>query len=102
MRSTVVTLSRKAESTAVVTDSIKSIIQGCARPFFADHTARYSNMPQRREIETSIIMPVRSAMVLKSTPLIASFWSRTPTTIISPAPSRAMIERLRRSVTMST
>ena len=76
--STVVTLSRKADKTAVATDSIASIAQGCARPFFAAQIARYSNMPQRREIETSIIIPVKSAIVLKSMPRTASSWVRRP------------------------
>ena len=91
-------MSRKAESTAVVSDRMSSIVQGCARPFLADQMARYSNMPQRRAIETSTIIPVSSAMVLKSIPAIASSWLRTPLTIIMPPPSRAMIERLSRSV----
>ena len=55
-------------------------------------------MPQRREIETSTIIPVNSAIVLKSMPRIASSWVNTPETIISPAPSSAMIDRLMRSV----
>ena len=55
-------------------------------------------MPQRREIETSIIMPANSAIVLKSMPRTASSWVNNPVVIISPAPSRAMIERLMRSV----
>ena len=58
-------------------------------------------MPQRREIETSTIMPVKSAIVLKSMPRIASSWLSTPEMIISPAPSRAMIERLMRSAMTS-
>ena len=54
-------------------------------------------MPQRREIETSTIIPVNSAIVLKSMPRIASSWVRRPLTTITPAPSSAMIERLIRS-----
>ncbi len=95
------TLSRKAETTAVTMDSIARIAQGCARPFCADHTARYSNMPQRRAIATSTIIPVNSAIVLKSIPRIASSWLKTPETTMHPAPSKAMIERLMRSVTTS-
>ena len=41
INSTVVTLSSKADSTAVTSDSISSMPQGCALTFFADHTARY-------------------------------------------------------------
>ena len=51
-------------------------------------------MPQRRAIATSTIIPVNSAIVLKSMPRIASSWLSTPLTTITPAPSRAMIERL--------
>jgi len=95
--STVVTLSRKAETTAVTIDSIARIAEGRARPIFADHTARYSNMPQRRAIATSTIIPVNSAIVLKSMPRIASSWLNPPEATITPAPNRAMIERLIRS-----
>ena len=60
----------------------------------------YSNMPERREIETRIIIPVRRPMVLKSIPRIASSWFSTPTRTIMPAPRSAMIERLTFSVMM--
>jgi len=99
--STVVTLSRKAETTAVISDSSARIAQGFARAFFADHTARNSNMPVRRAMPTSTIMPVNSAIVLKSMPRIASSWLSTPETIRAPAPSSAIIERLMRSATIS-
>ena len=68
INSTVVTLSRNAETTAVTAESKPGIAQGWACPLFADHTARYSNMPQRRETETSTIMPVSKAIVLESIP----------------------------------
>ncbi len=51
-------------------------------------------MPERREIDTRIIMPVSRPMVFQSMPLSASSWSSTPTTIITPAPSSATIARL--------
>ncbi len=93
MRSTVVTLSRKAESTAVVICSMKSMPAGRARAACADQIAKNWKTPERREIETRIIMPVRRPMVFQSMPASASFWSRTPTTIMTPAPTSATIER---------
>ena len=36
-------------------------------------------MPERREIDTRIIMPVRRPIVFQSMPLSASSWSSTPT-----------------------
>ena len=59
-------------------------------------------MPQRRAIATSTIIPVNSAIVLKSMPRIACSWVNTPETTMIPAPSSAMIERLMRSVMTST
>ena len=70
--STVVTLSRKADSTAVVICKRTRMPAGCALAACADQMARYWNMPDRREIDTRIIMPVSRPMVLKSTPWIAS------------------------------
>ncbi len=67
---------------------------GCAFASCAARTARYWNMPERREIDTRIIMPVSRPMVLKSMPWIASSWSSTPIRIITPAPTSAMIARL--------
>ena len=67
---------------------------GWALAALADHTARYWNMPERRETETRIIMPVKRPMVFQSTPLIASSWSSTPTTTITLAPTSATIARL--------
>ena len=51
-------------------------------------------MPERREIDTRIIMPVSSPMVFQSTPLSASSWFITPTRTMTAAPSSATIERL--------
>src|SRR6185437_14967300 len=65
INNTVVTLSRKAESTAVVICSINNIPAGCALADCADHTARYWNMPERREIDTKIIMPVKRPIVFQ-------------------------------------
>ncbi len=69
--STVVTLSRNAEATAVTTASIARIPAGFALTSFADQIARYSKTPHFRVIETMIIMPTSRPMVLKSMPAIA-------------------------------
>ena len=66
---------------------------GCARAACADQMARYWNMPERREIDTRIIIPVRRPIVFQSTPSSASSCVITPTTTISPAPTTATIER---------
>jgi hypothetical protein len=74
---------------------------GLAFAFCADHIARYSNMPERRETDTRIIMPVSSPMVFQSMPLSASFWSSAPTPTISAAPMSATIARLSLSQMMT-
>ena len=94
IKSTVVTLSRKAESTAVAICSISMMPAGCALAARADHTATNSNMPERRDTETRIIMPVSRPSVFQSTPLIASSCSSTPITIMTPAPVNATMARL--------
>ena len=92
--STVVTLSSKADKTAVVIWRMIRMPAGCALASCADRIARYWNMPERREIDTRIIMPVSRPMVLKSIPRMASCWSSTPTRIIMQAPTTATIARL--------
>ena len=99
--STVVTLSSSADTTAVVTCSSRRMPAGLAFAFCADQTARYSNIPDRREIDTRIIMPVSSPIVFQSMPLRASFWSSTPITTITEAPSNATIARLSLSQMMT-
>ena len=97
--STVVTLSRNAENTAVTSASITMMPQGSAFTFLADHTATYWNTPHLRVMATITIMPVSSPRVLKSTPSrSAACWVMTPLMIISTAPISAMIARFRRSV----
>ena len=100
--STVVTLSRNAENTAVTIDIMSMMPHGRASTFFADQIATNWNRPERRVMLTISIIPSRSPSVLKSTAAIASFWSSTPTRIRSPAPSSATIARLRRSLMMTT
>ena len=100
--STVVTLSRKAENTAVTIDIINMTPQGLAFTFFADQIATYWNSPERRVMLTISIIPSSSPSVLKSTAAIASCWVRTPTSISSPAPSSATIARFSLSLMMTT
>ena len=92
--STVVTLSSSAESTAVVICSSSRMPAGCALAAWAAHMATYWNMPERRDTDTRIIMPVRRPMVFQSTPLSASSWFITPTKTITAAPSSATMARL--------
>ena len=100
--STVVTLSSRAEATAVTSDSISSTPQGSALTFLADQIARYWKTPDWRVMATMTIIPISRPMVLKSTPRMAASWLSTPPKIISPAASRAMTARLIRSVMMTT
>ena len=100
--STVVTLSRNAENTAVTIDIISRMPHGRASTFFADQIATYWKSPERRVMLTISIMPSSSPSVLKSTAPTASFWSRTPVRISSPAPSSATIARFSRSLMMTT
>jgi hypothetical protein len=58
-------------------------------------------MPERREIDTRIIMPVSSPMVFQSIPLSASVWSSAPMTTIIEAPSSATMARLSLSQMMT-
>ena len=72
IRSTVETLLRSAESTAVVSCSINRMPAGFALTRCADQIARYWNRPERRAIATRIMIPVRRPMVSQSMPLTAS------------------------------
>ena len=65
--STVVTLSRNAENTAVTIDIISRMPQGRASTFFADQIATYWNSPERRVMLTISIMPSRRPSVFQST-----------------------------------
>ena len=58
-------------------------------------------MPERREIDTRIIMPVSRPIVFQSMPLSASSWSSAPMTTITEAPSSATIARLSLSQMMT-
>ena len=64
--STVVTLSRNAESTAVRMVNSSMIFQGLPFAILADLIAMYSNRPELRTTATNSIMPISTPMVLKS------------------------------------
>ena len=67
MRSTVVTLSRKADKTAVI--KVNNTISGQGRPLaiFAALMAMYSKMPEFLTTATKSIIPIRTPRVLRST-----------------------------------
>ncbi|HWZ09480.1 MAG TPA: hypothetical protein VNW48_00140 [Xanthobacteraceae bacterium] len=67
----------------------------------ADQMARYWNRPERREISTRIIMPVRRPIVSQSMPLTASAWSSAPKMITIAAPISATTARLARPAMMN-
>src|SRR4051794_1070158 len=66
MRSTVVTLSRNAEPTAVMSASTIMMRTGLPFAFLAAQMAMYLNSPVSAVIETIIIMPINKPSVLKS------------------------------------
>ncbi|MNG25146.1 hypothetical protein D3C84_1099570 [compost metagenome] len=66
MRSTVVTLSRKAEPIAVIRTSETRMRTGSPLAFFAANSAIYLNNPVSAVILTMIIIPIKSPNVLKS------------------------------------
>ena len=72
IKSTVETLLSTAESIAVASWSISKMPAGLARTRCTDQMARYWKSPERREIETRIIMPARRPIVFQSIPLMAS------------------------------
>ena len=69
IKSTVLTLLRTAERSAVAICSMSRMPAGFAFTRCADQTARYWNSPERREIATRIIMPVIRPIVSQSMPL---------------------------------
>ncbi len=95
------TLSNRAENTAVTMESMTRMPQGLACTRFADHTATYWKTPLRLDTATMTIIPASRPRVLKSMPRIAASWLRTPRTIIKPAPIRATMARLIFSETMT-
>ena len=67
--STVVTLSSRAEATAVMTISIAMTRKGRPRARFAAQIARYSKTPVWRSTPTMTIIPSSRKMTFQSTPV---------------------------------
>ena len=82
--STVVTLSRNAENTAVTIDIISRMPHGRASTFFAAQIATYWNNPERRVMLTISIMPSSRPSVFQSTAPIASCCGRDADRISEP------------------
>ncbi len=103
--STVVTLSRNADATAVSSTSMTMMGKGRPRAFFADQIARNSNSPVCLTTLTMTIMPSRRKMTFQSTPVSslkkAACVSVAPIRTIAAAPPRATATRLIRSVAIS-
>jgi len=67
MSSTVVTLSSRAEQTAVITMNDTMIFHGSPLAILADLIETYSNSPECFTTATNSIIPTRTPIVLKST-----------------------------------
>ena len=90
IRSTVVTLSKNAENTAVINPNKIKIGNGFPFPIFDAHIAIYWNIPHSFAIPTITIIPTSRPRVLKSIPSIAFSWFSMPSKIISVAPDIEM------------
>ena len=93
MSKTVVTLSRKAENTAVITANAIMMSHGLPLQAFADLMATNSNRPDSLTIATNIIMPHNTPSVLKSIDSIPALKSIMPITSRTTAPSNAASAR---------
>ena len=104
--STVVTLSSRAEATAVSTTSSAMIRNGRPRARFATQMATYSKTPVCRSTPTMTIIPSSRKMTFQSTPVRslknATSVSTTPRTTMTAAPPRAAATRWIRSVAIRT
>ena len=96
-RTTVVTLSRTAESSAVATARITSSRNGSPRERWMASPATYSKKPVLLSPPARIIIPASRKMTLKSIPANASSWSTIPRTTTSRPPSSATRVRSKRS-----
>ena len=93
MRRTVVTLSRKAEQTAVMMEKTIMINQGLPLTIFADLMAMYSKMPEALIMPTNIIMPTKTPRVPKSMDSMPPSNVTMPKSISTTAPDRAATVR---------
>ena len=100
-RTTVVTLSRKADRTAVNTVSETSRRNGFPSESRIAWPATYSKKPVFRSAPAMIIIPTSRKMTLKSIAANASCWSTTPRTMTSMAPRSATSVRSKRSDAIS-
>ena len=93
MSRTVVTLSRNAESTAVIRQKRTMIIQGLPLAIFAALMARYSKIPEFLTTATKIIMPARTPSVPKSMCSMPTSNETMPVRISTTAPASAAVVR---------
>ena len=87
------TLSRKAERTAVIKMKATMIRQGSPLAFFAAAMAANSKRPDSFTTDTKSIMPSRTPIVLKSMWLMPVSKEMTPVMMRISAPARAATHR---------
>ena len=93
MSSTVVTLSKKAERTAVINENRIMMIHGLPFASFVDLMARYSKMPEYFTTATNIIMPTSTPSVLKSMCSMPVSKLTMPSRMRTTAPASAAVAR---------
>ena len=98
---TVVTLSRNAESSAVIVARISSSRIGCPSESITERTASHSKNPVLDRIDAITIIPTSRKMTLRSIAAKASCWSRMPSTTIRRPPMSAIRVRSQRSIAIS-
>jgi len=90
---TVVTLSKRADATAVMVERESIMATGSPLATLAEATAMYSKTPVCLVIPTITIIPIKRPMVLKSMDLNACSWLIIPASISITAPARATTVR---------
>ena len=98
IRTTVVTLSMKADTTAVTMERIRSSRIGWPCDSITDRIASQSKNPVRARTDAITIIPTRRKMTLRSTAANASFWSMMPRRTTSRPPAIAISVRSQRSI----
>ena len=98
---TVVTLSMKADTTAVTSESAMSRRTGFPRESCAERTPSQRKKPVWRRAPAMTIMPANRKMTFQSTAPKASSWSMIPIATSESPASSAMSVRSKRSVAMS-
>ena len=102
IRTTVVTLSRNAETTAVTSERISRSRIGWPSDRTTDRIASHSKNPVRARIEAMIIIPTSRKMTLRSIAANASCWSTMPSRTITIAVRSAISVRSQRSTAIRT